>query len=117
MEIILRVKAVQILDTKEEIDSYSIPDSQTEKNTGYRANLEIIRNLKGSFKEGESISINSTFSNCEIKYQVDKEYILFIRQKNNEFFIETCSYSEPILNNRKSKRFYKKIVRKLKNKN
>lgn len=117
VNIILRVKAIQILDTKEEREDYSNPNFKIEENIGYRAKFKIINNLKGNFNKGDTININSTFSNCEMKYKISTEYILFLRLDKGEYFMETCSYSQAIKNNRKSKRYYKKILRKLKIKN
>ncbi len=117
VNLILRVKVVQILDTKKERENHLIPDLLNASSIGYRAKLEVVRNLKGNIQKGDLININSTFSNCEFKYKIGQEYILFLRQDNDEIFIEPCSYSEEITDTRKCKRYLKKILKKLKNKN
>lgn len=116
-EIILKVKVTQILDTENEREEYLYPNYSKTNNkvtSGFRVKLNILEIFKGKFTHGETIDLESNFSNCEFKYQSGNEYILFLKKENDEFFLKPCSYSEITSTSKHSNRLHKKISKYLK---
>ncbi len=91
---IVTVKVVELLDTKKERQEYytSKPDHS------YRVKVEVVSVFKGNFMTGQIIELKSEFSNCDIYYKINNEYLLFLEKDEGNYKMKHCSYSEHIDN-------------------
>ena len=105
---IISVKVVELLDTDDEKQEYlySIP------NHSYRVKVMVTSVLKGNFKIGQIIEINSGFSNCDIYFQDKSEYLLFLTKEQKKYLTKHCSYSEQIGNDKQVLEELKQLINK-----
>ena len=63
---------------------------------GHSVRLRIQQAFKGKLKAGDLMEVDSHYSNCELTFGVGKQYLLFLHQEKERFFITMCSYSDEI---------------------
>ncbi|WP_035567008.1 hypothetical protein [Hymenobacter sp. IS2118] len=61
---------------------------------GYSIRFLIQEDFKGKYKAGSIIEIHSTYSNCDILFDIDKNYVLFLHKEQDYLFPTYCSYSD-----------------------
>ncbi|MGI4886352.1 MAG: hypothetical protein ACRYFR_15455 [Janthinobacterium lividum] len=111
---IVRGEVIEVLNrnTKEHQDYRQILATPGQKDTtryGYTVKIRIENNFKGHFKAGDIIEINSTYSNCDLIFELNKQYALFLHQEKQLLFTVPCSYSVLLGKNKESKRLLKTI--------
>ena len=107
-DFIVMAQVIELLDTQEEREDYhfSKPDQS------YRVKMKITKAFKGDFKEEQIIELGSEFSNCDIYYKDNNEYLLFLRKEREKYFMKHCSYSEHIDNAKENLREIEKGLKK-----
>lgn len=63
---------------------------------GRSVKIRIQQDFKGKLKAGDFIEVDSHYSNCELTFGVGKQYLLFLHQEKERFFITMCSYSDEL---------------------
>lgn len=106
---LLRGKVLEILDgnTKEGQESRSFRSGMNQRDTisrGYTARILIQEDFKDHFKAGDIIDLSSTYTTCDMLFEVGKEYLLFLHNKNKTFFTTNCSYSEDLTSSEESRK-------------
>jgi hypothetical protein len=109
---LLRGKVLKILDgnTKEGRESRNFRSTMNLQDTisyGYTARILIQEDFKGRFKAGDIINISSTYTTCDILFDVGQEYLLFLHNENNELFTTKCSYSESLATSKDTRKLLK----------
>jgi hypothetical protein len=117
---LLRVKVLAILDgnTKEGREANSFRFSMNQRDTlshGYTARILIQKDFKGQFKTNDIIEVNSTYTTCDMLFDVGQEYLLFLHKENGVLFTTNCSYSERLTDSPESRKLLKYIREGTKN--
>ena len=76
---------------------------------GQSVKIRIQQAFKGKLKAGDFIEVDSHYSNCELTFGVGKQYLLFLHQEKERFFITMCSYSDEINTSQSSAKLMKAI--------
>lgn len=107
-DLIVTAEVVDLLDTQKEREGYvlSKPDHS------YRVKIKITKVFKGAFQEGQIIELDSEYSNCDIYYKDQNEYLLFLRKEGGKYFMKHCSYSAHRINADKSIKTIKEKLKK-----
>lgn len=107
-DFIVTAQVVELLDTQEEREDYyfSKPDQS------YRVKIKITKVFKGDFKEEQIIELGSEFSNCDIYYKDNNEYLLFLIKEGELYIMKHCSYSEQIDNSAENLKVIGKELKK-----
>lgn len=106
---IITGKVVELLDTKQEREQYSFIGN-IDISRSYRVKLRVLNSFKGNFRKGQIIELGSNFSNCNIRFNENGEYLLFLEKKQNKYFQKYCSYSEKLQTAEKTIEKIKKIT-------
>ena len=109
---LLRGKVLEILDgnTKEGRESNYFRRNMNQRDTlshGYTARILIQEDFKGHFKTGDIIDVSSTYTTCDILFDMGKEYLLFLHNENNELFTTKCSYSDSLASSKETRKLLK----------
>ena len=88
-EYILIIKSVRIRDT------FNYPYLKENRNVGFTTEASVVRVLKNANRiENGHINFDSDYSNCAMKFEVGKTYLIFAFRKNGRFYVYHCSYSD-----------------------
>ncbi|MDB5235610.1 MAG: hypothetical protein JWR44_2603, partial [Hymenobacter sp.] len=98
---LLTGKVIEILDgnTREGRDYHIFLRSINIQDTisrGYTARIRILKDFKGKYKTGDIIEIHSTYSSCDMLFDIGKEYVLFLHKENDYLFPTYCSYTDKL---------------------
>ncbi|GAB2532077.1 hypothetical protein GCM10027085_23800 [Spirosoma aerophilum] len=81
---------VDLLDTEQEKEYQLIKVP----NTASRVKIEVMDNFKGPLTKGQTIEIDSDFSNCSLSFVDKSSYLLFIEERDGKYYNRSCSYSD-----------------------
>jgi len=60
----------------------------------HHASMSVTRIFKGGLKKGEIVDFGSDGSDCSLRFEENKEYLLFCFKMNGKFYVYPCSYSD-----------------------
>lgn len=104
---IATVEVVELLDTDEERKKYYFSDADK----SYRVKVKILTNYKG-FRNEEIIELDSEFTNCDIYFEINNHYLLFLYKEGDKYLMQHCSYNEHIKNAKENIRAIEKALKK-----
>jgi len=60
---------------------------------GYTARIRVMEGFKGNFGAGDTITIESAYTGCDVLFKIGEQYVLFLHQEKNVLLTTHCSYS------------------------
>jgi hypothetical protein len=78
---------------------------------GKAARIRVQEDIKGAFKAGVTIEVDSHYSNCEPTFEIGKKYVLFLHKENHALFVTMCSYSVELDNGKYAQNLLKSVYK------
>ena len=92
-KIIVIAQVVELLDTNQE---RRLARYHPRPYESYRVKIKVKQSLKGPLSRNEVIEIGSSYTDCVLTYDKNKEYLLFLERKGSIYEEQVCTMSRAV---------------------